>query len=80
MTHKGAGPSLTPEHLGGVPEAFVQTALIAGGIGLREWHPQSRTLAISPYLETWLGYPSGAFDGTVDAFFAHLLPIDRERD
>ena len=79
MTHKGAGPSLTPEYLGGVPEAFVQTALIAGGIGLWEWHPQSRNFAISPYLETLLGYPTGAFDGTVDAFLAHLLPSDRQR-
>jgi len=31
-----SGPTLSPDVLGGAPEALVQTALIAGGIGLWE--------------------------------------------
>ena len=37
MTSKGTDAGFTPELLGGVPEAFVQTALLAGGVGLWEW-------------------------------------------
>ena len=64
MTKEATGSSFTPELLGGVPEAFVQTALLAGGIGLWEWQVAADRMALSPYLETLLGYPSGGFDGT----------------
>jgi diguanylate cyclase (GGDEF)-like protein/PAS domain S-box-containing protein len=74
-----SGPTLSPDVLGGAPEALVQTALIAGGIGLWEWHVDSGTLALSPHLETLLGYPAGGFDGAAETFLARLVPADRVR-
>jgi diguanylate cyclase (GGDEF)-like protein len=79
MTGKSSGPNLSPELLGGAPEAFVQTALIAGGIGLWEWHLGAGELALSPHLETLLGYPGGAFDGHAESFLAKVMPVDRAR-
>jgi len=74
-----SGPTLSPDVLGGAPEALVQTALIAGGIGLWEWHVGSGELALSPHLETLLGYPTGGFDGASETFLARLVPADRGR-
>ena len=79
MTKEGTDASFTPELLGGVPEAFVQTALLAGGVGLWEWPIGNDRLALSPYLETLLGYPSGGFDGTKSTFLARLKLLDRPR-
>jgi diguanylate cyclase (GGDEF)-like protein/PAS domain S-box-containing protein len=74
-----SGPTLSPDVLGGAPEALVQTALIAGGIGLCEWHIQTGQIALSPHLETLLGYPAGGFDGAMATFLARLVPADRVR-
>ena len=74
-----SGPTLSSDVLGGAPEALVQTALIAGGIGLWEWHVGSGALALSPHLETLLGYPTGGFDGASETFLARLVPVDRGR-
>ena len=74
-----SGPTLSPDVLGGAPEALVQTALIAGGIGLWEWHVGSGSLALSPHLETLLGYPTGGFDGTAETFLQRLVLADRVR-
>lgn len=79
MDQKLAGFHFLPETPGGLPDRFLQPALDAGGVGLWEWHPESRNLAVSPYLESLLGYPSRAFGGTVEGFLAHLLPVDRQR-
>jgi diguanylate cyclase (GGDEF)-like protein/PAS domain S-box-containing protein len=79
MSKEGTGASFTPELLGGVPEAFVHTALLAGGVGLWEWPIGTDRMALSPYLETLLGYPSGGFDGTKSTFLARLTPLDRPR-
>ena len=79
MTKEATGSSFAPELLGGVPEAFVQTALLAGGIGLWEWQVVADRMALSPYLETLFGYPSGGFDGTKATFLARLKPIDKPR-
>jgi diguanylate cyclase (GGDEF)-like protein/PAS domain S-box-containing protein len=79
MTKEGAGASFAPELLGGVSEAFVHTALLAGGVGLWEWPIGGDRMALSPYLETLLGYPSGGFDGTKATFLARLKPLDRPR-
>jgi diguanylate cyclase (GGDEF)-like protein len=73
------GPDIPPDLLGGAPEAFVQTALVAGGIGLWEWHLASGEMTLSPHLELLLGYPPGAFDGSSQTFLARLLPADRVR-
>ncbi len=79
MTKEGTDASFTPELLGGVPEAFVQTALLAGGVGLWEWPIGNDRMQLSPYLETLLGYPSGGFDSTKSTFLARLNPLDRPR-
>ena len=64
MTKQGTDASFASELLGGVPEAFVHTALLAGGVGLWEWPIVSDRMALSPYLETLLGYPPGGFEST----------------
>ena len=79
MTKDATGAGFASELLGGVPEAFVQTALLAGGVGLWEWPVGTDNLALSPYLETLLGYPSGGFDGTKATFLARLKLLDRQR-
>ena len=79
MTKDATGARFASELLGGVPEAFVQTALLAGGVGLWEWPVGTDNLALSPYLETLLGYPSGGFDGTKATFLARLKLLDRQR-
>jgi hypothetical protein len=53
--------------------------LLAGGVGLWEWPVGTDNLALSPYLETLLGYPSGGFDGTKATFLARLKLLDRQR-
>jgi diguanylate cyclase (GGDEF)-like protein len=78
MDSKLAGIHLPTEAHGALSD-FWQPALTAGGVGLWEWHPESRSLAVSPYLESLLGYPSRAFGGTVESFLTHLLPVDRQR-
>jgi diguanylate cyclase (GGDEF)-like protein len=79
MDQKHAGIHLLPELPVEIPDRSLQSALNAGGVGLWEWHPEARNLAVSPYLESLLGYPSRTFDGTVEGFLAHLLPVDRQR-
>jgi diguanylate cyclase (GGDEF)-like protein/PAS domain S-box-containing protein len=36
-------------------------------------------MALSPFLETLFGYPSGGFDSTKSTFLARLMPLDRPR-
>jgi diguanylate cyclase (GGDEF)-like protein len=79
MDQKRAGIHLLPELPGGILDRSLQTALNAGGVGLWEWHPESRNLAVSAHLESLLGYPSRTFDGTAESFLSHLLPVDRQR-
>ena len=79
MTRNHTAASFGPDVLGGVPEAFVQTALLASGIGLWEWSVTTDRMALSPYLETLFGYPSGEFEATKAAFLALLKPIDKPR-
>jgi len=57
----------------------MQAALLAGGVGLWEWPIEADTIALSPFLETLLGYPSGGFEGTKAGFLARLTPLDRPR-
>ncbi len=79
MDQKLEGFHLSPEPAGGISDHSLQIALTAGGVGLWEWHPESRNLAVSPHLESLLGYPSHTFDGSVESFLGHLLPADRQR-
>jgi len=79
MTREGANGTFSPELLGGAPDAFVQTALLAAGIGLWEWPVPGDRMALSSFLEALLGYPSGGFDGTKLAFLNRLRPLDRPR-
>jgi len=79
MTKQGTDASFASELLGGVPEAFVHTALLAGGVGLWEWPIVSDRMALSPYLETLLGYPPGGFESTKSSFLSRLTPLDRPR-
>src|SRR3954469_19081101 len=79
MTKEGTDASFASELLGGVPEAFVQTALLAGGVGLWEWPIVSDRITLSPYLETLLGYSAGGFESTKSSFIARLIPLDRSR-
>jgi hypothetical protein len=72
MTKEDMSASFAPELLGGVPEAFVHTALLAGGVGLWEWPTGTDRMALSPYLETLLGYSLGEFDGTKSMFLSRL--------
>src|SRR5262245_9700228 len=78
MTNVGTGAGFSLELLG-APEAFVQTALLAGGVGLWEWPVASDRMSLSPYLETLLGYPADGFDGTKTTFLGRIKPIDRAR-
>jgi len=78
LTH-ASGPGFSPDVLGGAPEGFVQTALLAGGIGLWEWHLATDDMVLSPHLEALLGYPTRGFDGTSQTFLRRLLPADRVR-
>jgi diguanylate cyclase (GGDEF)-like protein len=78
VTHT-SGPGLSSDVLGGPPEDFVQTALLAGGIGLWEWHLATGDLVLSPHLEALLGYPTHGFDGASQTFLTRLLPADRVR-
>ena len=80
MMNEGAkGSGFSPDLLAGTPEAFVTTALIAGGIGLWECDLSGERFVLSPYLETLLGYPSGGFDGTRASFLSRILVVDRRR-
>jgi diguanylate cyclase (GGDEF)-like protein/PAS domain S-box-containing protein len=79
MTGNLSGPNLSSELLGGAPEAFVQTALIAGGVSLWEWHLATGDLALSSHLTALLGYPDGTFDGRAQTFLARTMPVDRGR-
>jgi diguanylate cyclase (GGDEF)-like protein len=79
MTKEGTGGIFSPELLGGAPEAFVHTALLAAGIGLWEWPVADDGMTLSAYLEALLGYPPGGFDGTKRTFLDRLRPIDRPR-
>jgi diguanylate cyclase (GGDEF)-like protein/PAS domain S-box-containing protein len=79
MTRQGAGSGFSPDLLVGVPEAFLQTALLAGGIGLWEWQIGSDRLSLSSYLETLLGYPPGGFDGMQATFLERMPLLDRQR-
>ncbi|MET0917044.1 MAG: EAL domain-containing protein, partial [Burkholderiales bacterium] len=79
MTKEGTDVGFTPELLGGVPEAFVQTALLAGGVGLWEWPIVGDRMTLSPYLETLFGYPPGGFDSIKATLLGRLVPPDRPR-
>ena len=79
MTRETAGTSFTPDLLSGTPNAFVQTALLAGGVGLWEWQVATPGMALSPYLATLLGYPAGDFAGTKATFLTRLQLLDRPR-
>lgn len=59
--------------------AFLDMALLAGGVGVWNWPVGDDRMILSPYLETLLGYPSNGFDGNKSTFLARLLPLDRER-
>jgi PAS domain-containing protein len=76
---QSSGPDLSPDVLGGAPDGFIRTALIAGGIGLWEWHLATGDMVLSPHLQALLGYPDGAFDGASQTFLHRLLPADRVR-
>jgi diguanylate cyclase (GGDEF)-like protein len=78
MTRQAATPELSPDLLG-APDAFVQTALLAGGVGLWEWNLQQDRVALSAFLETQLGYPTGGFPGTRAALLHRLFPVDRAK-
>jgi hypothetical protein len=59
MTKEATGAAFTSDLLGGVPGAFIQTALLAGGVGLWEWPVGTDDLALSPYLEpSWVTRPA----------------------
>jgi len=73
-----AAPSFSFDLLG-TPDAFVQTALVAGGVGLWEWSAGEDRVAVSVFLEAQLGYPSGAFPGTRDALLQRMFPVDRAK-
>jgi diguanylate cyclase (GGDEF)-like protein/PAS domain S-box-containing protein len=79
MTREAAGTSFTSDLLSGAPEALLQTALLAGGVGLWEWQVDGPGMALSPYLATLLGHPSGDFAGTKTAFLSRLHLVDRPR-
>jgi diguanylate cyclase (GGDEF)-like protein len=76
MTRQAAAPQISPDLLG-TPDAFIQTALVAGGVGLWEWSAAEDRVALSAYLETLLGYPGGGFAGTRAALLQRMLPVDR---
>lgn len=78
MTRQAAIPELPPDVLG-APDAFVQTALVAGGVGLWEWDIAEDRVVLSGFLETLFGYPTGAFPGTRAALLHRLFPVDRSR-
>ena len=79
MTKQATDSGFSLDLLGGAPEAFLQTALLAGGIGLWEWQIASRRLALSSFLETLLGYPPGGFDGMQTTFLERMPMLDRQR-
>jgi len=76
---RDSGPTLPTDVPAGVTGEFVQAALAAGGVGVWECRPGSDELALSPHLETLLGYPLGTFDGRAHTFLARLVPADRLR-
>jgi len=46
VNQEARGSSFTVDLLSGVPEAFVQTALLAGGVGLWEWPLDTERMAL----------------------------------
>jgi diguanylate cyclase (GGDEF)-like protein len=78
MIRHAAGPELSPDLLG-APDAFVQTALVAGGVGLWEWSAAEDHVALSGFLETLLGYPGGGFPGSRAALLQRMFPVDRPK-
>ena len=79
MTEEPSGGFFAPEPFGRLPDSFLHTALLAGGVGVWEWSLDSGRMALSPYLETLLGYAPGGFDGTQSMFVSRLDPVDRPR-
>ena len=79
MNDSSSGAGLPLELLAGMPAAFVQTALLAGGVGLWEWELATDRLVLSRYLESLLGYPSGGFDGNKATLFARINLLDVPR-
>jgi diguanylate cyclase (GGDEF)-like protein len=59
--------------------AFLNAALTATHAGVFEWHVQARTIALSPNLETLLGFLPGRFDGRIDSLLEILNPHDRDQ-
>ncbi|MGE5160588.1 MAG: PAS domain-containing protein, partial [Betaproteobacteria bacterium] len=78
MTEQPAD-SLGPEGTGGAPEAFVQMALLAGGVGLWDWDVDSDRLRLSPFIESLLGYPPRGFEGSKASLLARVNPLDLQR-
>jgi diguanylate cyclase (GGDEF)-like protein len=74
-----AANGFATELLGGDPSAFIETALLAGGVGLWEWQIATDRMRLSPYLEALLGYPAGGFDGTKASLVARIHPLDVPR-
>jgi diguanylate cyclase (GGDEF)-like protein/PAS domain S-box-containing protein len=79
MNDDSPGYGFSAELFGGVPATFVQTALIAGGVGLWEWQLGTDRLGLSPYLESLLGYPPAGFSGSKSALFARINLLDVPR-
>jgi diguanylate cyclase (GGDEF)-like protein/PAS domain S-box-containing protein len=79
MNDDSSFAGFTAEVFGGVPTAFVETALLAGGVGLWEWQVGSDRLGLSPYLESLLGYPPGGFGGSKAALLGRINPLDVPR-
>jgi diguanylate cyclase (GGDEF)-like protein len=67
------------ELLAGDPAAFIETALLAGGVGLWEWQIGTDRVRLSPHLETLLGYPAGGFGGSKASLVARIHPLDVPR-
>ncbi len=60
-----------------VRELLAQLAVEAAGIGTYEWDLVSDRLVWDERMQRLLGFADGEFDGTVDAFLAHVAPEDR---
>ncbi|MEO8038089.1 MAG: EAL domain-containing protein [Betaproteobacteria bacterium] len=58
---------------------LLHAALVAGGVGIWQWEPETGAFRISPQLESLFGLVAGQFPGTRDSFVSLLDPVDRQR-
>lgn len=58
---------------------LLHAALLAGGVGIWQWEPETGRFQISPHVESLLGLVPGRFAGTREAFVALLHPVDQKR-